>query len=146
MLIHSYRIVFSRLMAASLHTQTSYITDHFAEILDIGKQDLMRTVKPIYDADRTTWASWKANIRQWNDLQASNAKLKRSSKILSAGNALADVGAELFRVGRNEEASKFCEFGEIVWSWSMEAFEEEERLKGLGYWSDSADSSVEVKY
>lgn len=138
-LVHLYRIVFSRLLSAKMPSQTEFLTNEFALILDITKGDLARTLKPVYDTDRSTWAGWRADIKEWNELQASNAKLRRSSKILAAGNALADVGAELFRVGRSAEATRFCELGEQMWGFSLDVYDEEERLKGGGdYWSDSA--------
>ena len=62
-----------------------------------------------------------------------------------AGNALADVGAELFRAGRSEEAARFCELGEQVWGWSVEVFEDEERCNaGADYYSGSG-SAMEMK-
>ena len=105
----------------------------------------MRTIKPLYDADRTTWTGWKADIKQFNDLQASNAKMRRSSKIMYAGNALADVGAELFRCGRNAEAARFCEMGEQVWGMSVEQYEDEERYKAGHDYYDNGES-MEMRY
>jgi hypothetical protein len=145
-LIHYFRIVSARLNSARLPKQASWITDHFVEILDISKPELMKTIKPLYDPSHTTWAGWKADIKQFNDLQASNAKVTRSAKIMYAGNALADVGAELFRAGRNGEAASFCELGEQVWGWSVEAYEEEQRHKaGVQYYADG-DQEMEMEY
>lgn len=141
-LIHLYRVIFSRLVACRCMEQAAFISDKFSELLDISKVELNRTLKPTYDAEKHTEAGWKADIKQWTDLQTSNAKLRQSSKFMSAGNALADVGAELFRTGRNEEAAKFCGYGDTVWEWSLAAYAEEERFKtGGDYYSD-----VEMEY
>ena len=143
-LIHHFRIVAARLNSARLPNHASWLTDHFAAVLDISKPELMKSLKPVYDTTHTTWTSWKADIKQWNELQASNAKLKRSAKVMYAGNALADVGAELFRAGRNEDAARFCELGEQVWGWSVEVLEEEERYRaGVEYY---ADGDSDMKY
>ena len=146
MLVHYFRIVSARLTSARLPKHASWLTDHFAEILDISKPELMKTIKPIYDSNHTTWASWKADIKQFNDLQASNARLSRSAKIMYAGNALTDVGAELFRAGRNEEAARFCELGEQVWGWSVEVEEEEQRYKARWTYYGDGDEVMEMNY
>lgn len=91
--------------------QADFVSDQFAEILDMSRSELMALLKPSYHPDRCTIESYKAEVKQWDDLQASNARMRQSARISSAGNALADVGAVLFKVGRDSEASKFCEWG-----------------------------------
>jgi hypothetical protein len=50
---------------------------------------------------------------------------------------LADAGGELFRSGRKEEGERFCEYGEVLWGFSVDAFEREEAVKGGGVdWVD----------
>jgi hypothetical protein len=131
-LVHLYRIAFARLWSAGLHRQAEFITTAFADVLDINKLQLTRVLKPVYEPNRGSRASWMADIKQWNELQASNAKLRRSTKILAAGNALADAGAELFRAGRKDEGERFCEYGEVIWGFSVDEFEREEAVKSGG--------------
>ena len=140
-IVHYYRIAFTRLWSAGLHSQAEFITTKFAEVLDIEVQQLTGVLKPIYEPSRGSRASWLADIKQWNELQASNLKLRRSPKIYAAGNALADVGAELFRTGRKDEGERFCEYGEAVWGWSVNEFEKEEAWKNGGAdWDMELDS------
>ena len=82
------------------------------------------------------WVGCGSDIKQWNELQASNLKLRRSSKIRSASNALSDVGAQLFQVGRDAEAARFCEMAEEVAGWYVAEFEHEEKVKRFqsGQW------------
>lgn len=103
------------------------VTTHFAEALDISPAELNLSLKPVFDANKSTWAGWRGYITHWNDLQASNMKLRLSSKICSAGNAMSDAGGELFRAGRKVEAEAFCEEGRRFWAMSVKELEWEER-------------------
>lgn len=107
-----YKIAFVRLFASGLKTQAHFVTQQFAEILDMSELEMVNTLKPVYT--RTTLGRLKiaAEIKFWQELEASNRTMRRSDKISSAGNALADTGAALFKVGRGAEAAKFCDWGE----------------------------------
>jgi hypothetical protein len=143
-LVYLYRIAFSRLWSSGLRKDAESVTTQFAEVLDISRADLMRSLKPVYDPTKSTWAGWRGDIKHWNELQISNAKLKLSSKICAAGNAMADAGAELFKAGRKVEGEAFCESGAELWKISAEEFEEEERVKR---WRDGdSDAEMDLDY
>ena len=107
-------------------SQVKIVTSEFAVILDIGPHALFASLKPKYEPERNTFDQYKADCKAWEDLQTLTMRLRRSEKICYAGNALADAGAVLSKVGRGQEAAKFCGWGEQLWQMASAAYEEEE--------------------
>ncbi len=109
---HYYKIAFTRLYDAGLNRDAASVTTHFAELLDMGKAQLFATLKPLLLPDRSNVEKYKAELKVTVDLETSDGKIRRSEKICQAGNAFADAGACLFQAGREDEAGRFCEWGE----------------------------------
>ena len=105
-------MAFVRLFSSGLKTQAEFLTHQFAEILDMSESEMVSTLKPVYTRTISGHIKAAAEMKFWQELEASNRTMRRSDKISSAGNVLADTGAALFRVGRRAEAAKFCDWGE----------------------------------
>lgn len=103
--------------------EANIITKQFTELLDIDESDLVSLLRPRWSPDY---------VKHWHELEMSNACMRQSAKICSAGNALADVGAELFKVGRDAEASKLCAMGSELWKMAISENEFEEKFKFTG--------------
>ena len=109
---HFYKIAFLRLYSSNMMPQAHFVTKQYAEILDMGESDLMATLEPVYHGETASLEKYKTELKVWNELETSNCRMRRSDKLCSAGNAMADTGATLFKVGREKEAMNFCEWGE----------------------------------
>lgn len=107
-----YKITFVRLFSSGLKTQADFVTQQFAEILDMSESEMLSSLKPVYTRTFSGHIKAASEMKFWQELEASNRAMRRSDKISSAGNALADTGAALFKVGRKAEAAKFCDWGE----------------------------------
>lgn len=134
-LVYLYRIAFARLTSTGLHSQAQFITAQFADALDIDTKELTKALKPSYDPIRSGSDSWRADVKHWNELRASNIKMKRSSKICSAGNALSDAGTGLAGFGRHVEGDRFCGWAQELFRWSLEEMEREDAVRGPSYGS-----------
>lgn len=88
------------------------MSGQFAELLDYGLKDLLATLNPPYDPDTTTLDKHMEDYKSWENFQGLVKRSLRSDNIYYAGNAVADAGALLFKAGRDEEATKSCEWGE----------------------------------
>ena len=111
---HYSKIAFLRLYSSDMTSQAHFVTKQFAEALDMSEFELMATLKPVYHTNPTRLDKFRAELKVWNEIESSNHRMRTSDKICSAGNALADTGATLFKVGRDKEAACFCEWGESL--------------------------------
>ena len=135
-LLHQYRTTVVRLWGCHMIQEANIITEHFTEILDIDNKELISLLRPRWIPD---------SLKHWNELQFSNARMRQSAKIYSAGSALADAGAELFKVGRDNEASTLCSLGSELWGMAISENEFEEKFKYSGG-SRNDPIDLEMKY
>ena len=86
----------------------------------------MTYLKPSYHPDRCSLESYRAALKESEELRTTNMRMRTREKICAAGTALVDAGAALSKVGRNPEATLFCEYGSALWNMAMEEYNREE--------------------
>ncbi|KAK5112291.1 hypothetical protein LTR85_011563 [Meristemomyces frigidus] len=110
--------IYHRLQQANTPEECHFILQQFAGLLDISVSDLQGTMRPTLSGNN--FEAYKREKKSLTELRAEIGKKSKSGNVYDAARCLADVGAELFKVGRAEEARSWCEWGDylegVAWS------------------------------
>ena len=112
-LISLFKGTYYRLTHASAINERNFLNEQFAALLDCTLADLRATLTPKHNTGYEI-AEYKEEISFMKWLKEEMEKKTRGMNIWDAGRQLAYVGSELYKVGRDEEARSWCEWGEYV--------------------------------
>ncbi|KAK4544201.1 hypothetical protein LTR36_004411 [Oleoguttula mirabilis] len=121
-----FKHVYHRLSQANVPNECNFILEQFANLLDISESDLVGTLQLRYTTGMDLDA-YKKEVLSLRALKAEIAKQKQSGKLYEAAKCLANVGAELYKVGRGEEARDWCEWGAELEGVGWKIWEQERR-------------------